>query len=268
MKIGLVGCGSIGRAVAKAIDEEINELQLVSVYDIDRKKAIDLINHLQKKPEIAENISQVIEKTDLTIEAASPRVVGELLKTVIEKKKDILIMSIGGVLDNLELIEKIKKGKDCRVFFPSGAIAGVDGLNAAREREIHSVTLTTCKPPQALAGAPYILQQGIDLESINKPTMIFEGSCREAVKAFPKNINISAILSIAGVGMDKTKVQIIADPELTRNIHKLKVKGDFGEMEVKIENVPYPTNPKTSYIAALSAIATLKKIVSPVKIGT
>ena len=268
MKVGIVGCGTIGKIVAKAIDEEIDGLELTSVCDIDRKKAVDLIKSLRKKPDIAENIVQLAEDTDFIVESASADVVGKLLKIAVEKKKNVMIMSVGGVLDNLDLVEKIKKSKDCEIFFPSGAIVGIDGLNAARERKIQSVILTTSKPPKALAGAPYITQHGINLDSIDKPTVIFEGNCLEAVKAFPKNINISAMLSIAGVGVEKTKVRIIADPKLTRNIHKFNAKGEFGEMEVKVENVPSPANPKTSYIAALSAIATLKKMVSSVKLGT
>jgi len=130
------------------------------------------------------------------------------------------------------------------------------------------VTLTTSKPPLALEGAPYIAKKGIDLKRINKPTLIFEGSCRQAIEAFPKNINVSATLSLVGIGIDKTKVCIIADPFLNRNVHHIVVQGNFGKIEIKVSNIPSPTNPKTSYLAALSAIATLKKIVSSLQIGT
>jgi aspartate dehydrogenase len=268
MKVGIIGCGAIGRVIAKAIDKKIPGLQIALVHDRERMKALKLVEELKTKPEIAEDVPEVVEGSDLTVEAASSKIVGQLLKLAMEKKKDVMVLSIGGALDHLELLERIGKEGGCRVFFPSGAIIGLDGLNAAREGKIRSVTLTTSKPPPAFAGAPYIVQHKIKLESITQPTVIFEGSSREAVKAFPRNINVSAVLSLAGVGMDKTKVRIVADPHLLKNTHKIEVQGDFGEMEVLIKNVPSPDNPKTSLLAALSAVATLKKMVSPLKIGT
>jgi len=268
MKVGLIGCGAIGGVIAKAIDKEIPHLQLTLLHDREKVKALKLAEELKTKPKIAEDIQGVVEGSDLIVEAASSKIVAQLLKLAMGKGKDVMIMSIGGVLDHLELLEGIKKEGRCRVFFPSGAIAGLDGLNAAREGEIQSVTLITSKPPRAFAGAPYIMQHKIELESIVQPTVIFEGSSREAVKAFPRNINVSAILSLAGVGMDETKVRIVADPHLLRNTHKIQIQGDFGEMEVLVRNVPSPDNPKTSLLAALSAVATLKKMISSVKIGT
>lgn len=268
MKVGLIGCGAIGRQVAKAIDKEIHQFKLLLVYDKEKAKIDSLIQNLKIKPGVALNINQVVEKTDLIVEAASPKVVGELLNLVAGKRKDLLIMSAGGLLEHLDTLKRIKKERKCKIFLPSGAIAGLDGVCAAREEEIYSITLTTTKPPQAFTAAPYILQHKVDLKNINKPTLLFEGNSREAIKAFPKNINVSATLSLAGVGIEKTKVRIIADPDITKNKHRIQIKGVFGEMEIIVENIPSLANPKTSYLAALSAVATLKKIVSPVKIGT
>jgi len=268
MKVGLIGCGAIGSEVAYAIDKEIRQIDLSIVYDIEKTKVDRLLSNLTKKPEVASSIRQVVEKANLTVEAASPQIVEELLTLALKKDKDILIMSIGGVLGHLDILEKIKKEGRCKVYFPSGAIAGLDGLNAAQEKEIYSITLTTTKHPQALAGAPYITRHKIKLKNIKKPTLIFEGTSMEAIKAFPRNINVSATLSLAGIGMEKTKVRIVADPGITKNKHKIEIKGVFGEMEIVVKNIPSATNPKTSYLAALSAVATLRKIVNPVKIGT
>lgn len=268
MKVGLVGCGAIGREVAVSIDKEIPGVSLSVIYDIQREKASELLEILKRKPQVASSLLEVAERCDFIVEAASSSVVKELLEIALEKKRDVLIMSIGGVLAHLDLIEKIEKEGRCRVFFPSGAIAGVDGLIAAREKEIYSVCLTTFKHPKAIADAPYVLENKIDLDEVKKPTVIFEGTSREAVKAFPRNINISATLSLAGIGMEKTKVKIIADPAIVKNIHKIQIKGVFGEIEVVVKNVPSHLNPRTSYLAALSAVATLKKIASFVKIGT
>ncbi len=268
MKVGLIGCGAIGKVVARSIDEEIPQLELSFVHDKDREKATNLIAKLKKKPKVVNSVEYLVEKSDLVVEAASSEIVGELLQLVMKNQKDLMIMSIGGLLQNLDLLEKIRKEGKCRIFLPSGAIAGLDGLNAARESNIKSVLLITSKPLQAFANEPYILEKKLDLQRIKKPTVIFEGSCREAVKVLPRNINVSATLSLAGIGMDKTKVRIIADPNLLRNTHRISIQGDFGEMEIEVQNVPSPDNPKTSYLATLSAVATLKKMVSPIKIGT
>lgn len=268
MKVGLIGCGTIGSVMAKAMDGKIPGLYLVGIHDREKTKALKLREILKQKPEIVESIAEVFDRADLIVEAASPQIVGDLLELAVEKVKDLMIMSVGGLLNHLKLLERIRKERRLRVFLPSGAIAGLDGLNAAREGKIQSVTLITSKPPQAFAGAPYLREHKIQLKNILHPKIIFEGSSKEAVEAFPRNINVSAILSLAGVGVDKTRVRIIADPNLVTNTHRIQIKGDFGEMEIKVKNVPSPDNPKTSFIAALSAIATLRKIADPLKIGT
>lgn len=268
MKVGLIGCGAIGDEIAHAIDKQIPQMQLGMIYDIQREKANRVANTLTLQPKMASGIQQVVEETDFIVEAASAEIVGELLELVLQKEKHVLIMSIGGVLEHLDIIERIKKGGGCNIYFPSGAIAGLDGLNAAREKEIESVILTTTKHPTALAGASCHLEEKINLEEIKKPTLIFEGTAREAVRAFPKNINVSAALSLAGIGMEKTRVRIVADPGMEKNQHKIQIKGACGQMQIIVNNVPSPANPKTSYLAALSAVATLKKIISPIKIGT
>jgi len=266
IKVGLVGCGVIGTEIAKAIDKKIPVLRLVAICDRNEDKEHRLIQLLDSKPVLA-TIEGVIEASDLVIEAASAQVVGSLARKVIENGKDIMIMSVGGMVDYLYLFDEARK-RGCRIYFPSGAIAGLDGVKAAKEAHINSVTLTTSKPPSGLRGAPYVVERGIDLENIKERTVIFEGTCKEAVKAFPKNINVAASLSFAGIGIDKTKVRVIADPSLKRNVHHISLEGDFGKMETEVENVPSPFNPKTSYLAALSAIATLREIADTIHIGT
>jgi aspartate dehydrogenase len=154
------------------------------------------------------------------------------------------------------------------VILPSGAIAGIDAVKAAKIAGIDSVTLTTSKPPYSLKGAPYLEEKGIDLDSIEKETVIFEGSALQAVKAFPKNINVSALLSIAGSGFGDTKVRIITSPEYNRNIHEIRLESKAGTFTFRAENVPFPSNPKTSYLAALSAMAALGEYLSGIRIGT
>lgn len=266
IKVGLVGCGVIGTEIAKAIDEKIPQMRLVAICDRNKDKEEHLIQLLEDKPTSA-TIKGVIEAADLVIEAASPQIAGDLARKVIENGKDIMIMSVGGMVDYLYLFDEARK-KGCRIYFPSGAIAGLDGVKAAKEAHINSVTLTTSKPPSGLWGAPYIIEKEIDLSGIKKRMVIFEGTCKEAVKAFPKNINVAATLSFAGIGMYKTRVRVIVDPSLERNVHHIVVEGDFGKIKIWVENMPSPFNPKTSYLAALSAIATLREIADTVQIGT
>jgi aspartate dehydrogenase len=266
MRVGIVGCGVIGTELAQAIDREIEDAQLVTLTDIDEKKAKELADSLEEKPKIL-LLDELIKESDLIIEAASKDVVSSLARKVIEQGKDIMIMSVGGLLGNEDILDLARK-KDCKIYLPSGALAGLDGVKSASIGRIDSVTLTTRKPPEGLRGAPYIIRKKIDLDAINKETVIFEGTAAEAVKGFPKNINVSAALSLAGIGAEKTRVKIIVDPGIKRNIHEIEVKGEFGRLVSRTENLPSPKNPKTSYLACLSAIATLKGIVSSIKVGT
>jgi len=213
-------------------------------------------------------LSELVGASDLLVEAASKAAAPAIIRSALERSRDVLVMSVGGLLEHAtELIGLAEKhGK--RLYVPSGAIAGVDAIKGAMVGRVFKVTLTTRKPPHSLESAPYIVQKGIDLKPLEKPTVIFSGSAREAVPAFPANINVAAALSLAGLGADKTEVRIIADPTTDKNTHEIEAEGDFGKLFVRMENVPSPTNPKTSYMAALSAIALLRRITAPLVVGT
>ncbi len=267
IRLGIIGCGAIGTEIAKACGSILKDkIDLVSIFDIDKDK----ISVLEKKigRDIGANsLDILIEKSDFLFEAASSSISAEMLKKAIAKFKDIMIMSIGGLLNREELLEKARR-KGIKVYLPSGALAGIDALKAAGISKIESVTLITKKPPGGLEGAPYLLEHNIDLNKITDETIVFKGNAEEAVKGFPKNINVSALLSLAGIGADKTRVKIVTSPSFTRNTHEVEIKGEFGTIKTETSNVPSPANPKTSYLAVLSAIATLKGIVGSVKIGT
>jgi aspartate dehydrogenase len=147
-------------------------------------------------------------------------------------------------------------------------VAGIDGLKSGAVGGIHLVELTTRKPPSGFEGNEYVKEKGIDLPSIEKEKTLFTGSAKEAVKFFPENVNVAASLSLAGIGPEATRVKIVADPSAAENVHEIKVRGEFGRLFVRVENVPSIANPKTSYLAALSAIATLKSISYPIRVGT
>jgi aspartate dehydrogenase len=268
MKVGVIGCGFIGNTLANAIEgmDEIDE-----VYLFDRKISCTegLASKLQKGISV-ENLEDLITNVDLVIEAGSQDAVKNFAEDVLVKGKDLLIMSVGALADD-KLWEKLQdtaKKNNCRIYLPSGAICGIDGLKSASSAGIDEVIIETTKPPKGLANVRYITKQGLDLNKLKKPLVVFDGTAREAVSHFPKNINISACVSLAGIGFDRTKVRIIVDPAATRNQHSLICRGRFGEFTCIIKNMPSMSNPKTSYLAALSAIATLKKIVGGVWIGT
>ena len=156
----------------------------------------------------------------------------------------------------------------CCLYLPSGGVVGIDGLKAARIGKIHRAMITTRKPPQGFEDAPYVIKHGIKLKNLKEEKVLFEGNAIAAVKGFPKNINVSATLSLAGIGAKKTKVRIIATPHMLVNVHEIYVVGDFGSFYTRTENFPSEQNPRTSRLAMLSAIATLERILKNVKIGT
>jgi aspartate dehydrogenase len=179
-----------------------------------------------------------------------------------------MIMSVGGVAGRLKQLNALAKNNHSRVYIPSGALSGIDALKAANIGRINKVILTTIKNPASFRGVKYIETRGINLNKIKKDTVLFSGKAAEAVKYFPQNINVAAVLSLAGIGVNKTRVRIIASPEVTRNIHEVRIESGAGNITTRTENVLHPDNPKTSYLAVLSAVAMLKQILGPVKIGT
>ncbi len=266
-KIGIVGCGAMGSTIAKAIVSDFKkQARLAALYDIDSGKSQKLGNILNKKNIVVSGLMDLIKKSDLVIESAHSNSSRDIALKAIKKKRDCLIMSVGGLIDAQDVLALAKR-KGCKVYIPSGAICGIDGLKAHKMAGIKKVILTTRKPPLALKGAPYITENKIDLEKINQETLIFEGTAADAVLAFPQNTNVAATLSLAGIGKDKTYVRIVSSPEYSGNTHEIQIESDAGSTFIRCENSPSPDNPKTSYLAILSAIATLKGILDPVKIG-
>jgi len=254
MKIGMIGCGAIGTDVAKAADE-MDEIEEIFLFDRDKKVA-EKLNKKIKKSKI-KKVEEFLEKVDVVFEAASQKAVIEYAEKVLTHGKDIIVMSIGSLSDDkfrLKL-EKNAKKNNCKIYLPSGAVCGIDGILSASIGEINEATLVTTKPPKALD------------KKYTKRTVVFDGTAREAVKKFPKNINVAANLSIAGIGFDKTQVEIVVDPVATRNSHKILAHGKFGRLRAEVENMPNPNNPGSSYMASLSAIATLKRLINPIQIG-
>ncbi len=254
MKLGIIGCGAIGTDVAKAA-EEFPEIDTIYLHDVNKEAEKTLVNQLAKAKGASSEI--LLNQSDVVFEAASQEAVKLYAEKVLKQGKDIIIMSIGSLFDDefRNHLEKIARKHHSKLFLPSGAVCGIDGILSASGDTIDKVTLVTTKPPKALG------------KNFKKRTVVFNGTAREAVQKFPKNINVAANLSIAGIGFDKTEVEIVADPVATRNSHKILAHGRFGRLRAEVENMPNPNNPGSSYLASLSAIATLKRIINPIQIG-
>ena len=270
-KIGLLGCGAIGTQIALAIDSGKIPGTLTHVYDFSKEVSSTLVEKLKNKPIIVEN-SHLLSSypVDIVVEAASQDAVRNVAHSVLQNKRDLMIMSVGALLDEsiYDILYDACEHFHKTIYLPSGAIGGLDAIKSVRD-QLDSLTLTTTKHPRSLKGAKFFETSNIDLDKINSPTIIFEGTAREAVSLFPANINVAALLSLIGLGSEKTKVKIIADPNTAKNTHNIMAQGKFGQMNFTIENVPDETNPKTSRLAILSAIETLRKYCSSgISIGT
>ncbi|MFH1397033.1 MAG: aspartate dehydrogenase [Candidatus Omnitrophota bacterium] len=269
LKIGIVGCGAIGASLAKEIKKNFTgQAVLSALFDIDSQKSQKLAQALRDNGLITKTLKQLIIRSKLVIESASAKSSWEISREALKSRKDVLVMSVGGIINNFKELSALAKTNKAKVYIPSGAISGIDALKAAGISGINRVTLTTIKNPVSFKGVKYIEDKKINLSKIKKDTLIFSGSAKEAVKFFPQNINVAAILSLAGIGEVNTRVNIIASPGTKRNIHQITVDSNGGKISCRTENVLHPDNPKTSYLAFLSAVAVLGQIFEPVRIGT
>jgi aspartate dehydrogenase len=263
--IGLLGCGTIGTQLALAIESgNIANASLAGLFDIVNSNAKSLKSKLNSNTELYFDFDALINSSaNIIIEAASQQAVRDFGKPIIEANKDLMIMSVGALADTTFLAELLDlpavTNGHSRIYVPTGAIAGIDAIRSVRNL-LDSLTLTTTKSPKALAGAPFLEKSRVNLDTVTKITAIYEGSAAEAVKLFPANVNVAAVLSLAGIGADKTKVRIVVDPQATTNQHEITATGSFGDIKITVNNVTTPGNPKTSFLAILSAIECLRSI--------
>lgn len=268
MKIGIIGCGFIGAMLAKEC-ATIDEIESILLFDKIASRARETSSTIEKC-DAASHSTELISSSDLVIESASRAAVRKYGPLVLGAGKDFMLLSVGAFQDLSlydNIVELTKKNR-ANLYIPSGAVGGIDALKSASVAKMDSVELTTTKSPASLEGAPFFDEKGVNMDGIRDRTTVFEGSAREAIKHFPRNVNVSAALSLAGVGFDRTRVKVVLDPTVTVNSHKLKVSGRFGNFSMELNNFPALSNPKTSYLAALSAIAMIRNIVTGVWLGT
>lgn len=256
-RVALLGCGYIGTQLALAVDSGRIPARLERVYDTSEEAAQALVSKLDSKPQITENPHLLsYPPVDIVVEAASQGAVREVALSVLQNRRDLMVMSVGAFMDEAvrEVLEEACVDYQSRIYLPSGAAGGLDAISAAR-REIEHVSITTTKNPASLRGAPHFEMESTDADSITERTVLYSGGATEAVRRFPANANVAGAVSMAA-GRE-AEVVVVADPDTESNTHTIRVRGGFGSMEFKTDNVPEPSNPRTSRLAALSAVRTL-----------
>ena len=264
-RIAIAGLGTIGRAVARKLADGLPGLALSAIATRDRAKAQAWLDREGIAcPLVA--LDELPEHTDLAVECAPAAILDQICRPMLNAGKEVMVLSASALLPRPDLIE-LARAQGGQIIVPTGALIGFDAVSAAAEGTISSVQMVTRKPPNGLAGAPYLVANGISLDGLKSALCVFKGSARDAAAAFPANVNVVAALSLAGIGPDRTTIEIWADPAVTRNCHQIKVDADSASFTMAIENIP-SENPKTGRITALSAIAALRKLGSPLQVGT
>jgi aspartate dehydrogenase len=264
LRVGIAGYGAIGRGLAAALRRGIKGLTLAAIASRDEARL-----RASLPPGAAPAIVPVAElprHADVIIECAPAAALPAIAVPALEAGRMLVVLSCGALLDNEHLIG-LAEQHGGRILVPTGALLGLDAVLAAREGEISSVTMKSSKPPRGLVGAPYLVAHKIELEGIKEPVRVFEGSAREAARGFPANVNVAVALSLAGIGPDRTRIAIWADPTITRNTHVIEVESDAARFSMRIEGVP-SENPRTGKITAQSVVALLRKLRAPLAVGT
>lgn len=264
-RIAIAGLGAIGRALARRLAAGVPNLTLACVAARDVGRAQAWLEEAGIACPVVP-LDDFPEHADLAVEAAPAAILEAICRPMLEAGRRVMVLSAGALLPRPDLIE-LARERGGQIIVPTGALLGLDAVTAAAEGEIHSVRMTTRKPPKGLAGAPYLEANGIAVEGLIEAKHVFGGTAREAALGFPANVNVAAALALAGIGPDRTMIDIWADPAVTRNHHTIEVDADSARFTLSIENVP-SENPKTGRITALSALAALRKLHAPLRIGT
>ena len=265
VRIAIAGLGAIGTKVMEALDAGIPGCALAAVAARDLARARTRVAQLrQPVPVVALHALEPL--ADMVVECAPAHLLPELATPFLRAGKTVVVLSASALLSHPALIDLARQNGG-QVVVPTGALLGLDAITAAIEGAIHSVTMVTRKPVRGLVGAPYLVANDIRIEDIDAPVCVFRGTPRDAAVGFPANLNVAVALSLAGIGPDRTTLEIWADPSLTRNTHSVVVESDAARLTMTIENIP-SDNPKTGRITALSVIAWLRKLRAPLRVGT
>ena len=266
IRIAIGGLGAIGKALARRLtDGSVPGVVLAAVSAKNQEKAREFIHTLPHAVPVLE-LSQLEPVADIVVECAPAAILGDVIGPFLRARKKAIVLSVGAILFRPDLIE-LARLSGGTILVPTGALIGLDAVVAAAEGEIHSVQMITRKPPNGLAGAPYLIEHGISMEGLTEPLKVFTGNAKEAAKGFPANLNVVVALALAGIGPDRTMLEIWADPTVVRNTHTITVDSDSAKFTMTMENIP-SENPKTGRIVAQSVTALLRKMTSSFVVGT
>jgi len=267
LRVAVGGFGAIGKVVAKALDSGIDGLSLAAVSARDAARAAAAMAGFSKPAPVVP-LERLWEVADLVIECAPAKHLRDLAEPTLANGRTLVTLSCGALLDNFDLIDLARRHGG-RVLVPTGALLALDAVQAAAlGGGISRVQMITRKPPNGLEGAPYLVENQIRVTGLTEAKLVFSGTARAAARGFPANVNVAAALAMAGLGPDRTMIDIWADPAIDRNIHRIEVDADAASFSMEIKNVPSLENPKTGRLTALSVIALLRKLTSPLAIGT
>ena len=267
LKLAVAGLGAIGLTVARRVDAgELAGIQLSAVAARDHAKARRAMAEF-RAPAPLSTLAGLAEAADIILECLPPSEFAAVAEPAIARGRLFVPLSVGALLDHWHLVERAK-ATGARILVPTGALLGLDAVRAAAEGNISEVRMVTRKPPPSLAGAPLLTERNISLEGLKAPLQVFQGSAREAIAGFPANVNVAVALSLAGIGPDRTRVEIWADPSVTRNTHSIVVTSDSSDLNMTIQNLPSLENAKTGRITALSALAALRRLTAELVVGT
>ena len=265
LRVGIGSLGTVGYAVARRLNEGIDGLRLEAVSARDTERARTRLADFSSPVEVVP-LKELAGRCDVVVECAPAEVFFDVAEPAVRAGRILVPISVGALLEHGSLVE-LARVSGARIIVPSGALLGLDAVRAAAEGRIDSVRMVTRKPPRGLAGAPYLKAHGIDVSNLNTPLKVFEGTAREGAVGFPANVNVAAALGLAGVGPDATRLEIWADPTVSRNTHHITVEADSARFELTIENVPTEENPRTGRLVAHSVVATLRRLTAPLTVG-
>ena len=265
LKVGIGSLGTVGYAVAKRLDEGVDGLLLTAVAARDESRAAERVRGFRHPVEVVP-LESLAERCDVVVECAPAEVFRRIAEPAVRAGRVLIPISVGALLDNLSLVESARTS-GARIVVPSGALLGLDAVRAAAEGEISEVRMVTRKPPRGLEGAPHLVKHGIDVSNLSAPLLVFKGNARDGAAGFPANVNVAAALGLAGVGPDRTQLEIWADPTVTTNTHHITVQSDSARFELKIDNIPTEENPRTGRLVANSVVTTLRRLTAPLTVG-
>ena len=271
MRIGLLGGGTIARLFLDQVRAgKMGEAQAVAVAGRAGGSRSRRLAAEYGVPHVVGPEALIAARPDVVVEAASHDAVREYGETLLTHRIALIVLSGGALVDDAlrQRLERAAAAQGALLYVPSGGIGGLDALKAACAAGAVEVSIAVTKPPAAWRNIPFVERLGIDLDGLREAVTLFEGTAREGVPHFPANVNIAAVLALAGVGFDRTRLKVVADPALRFNTHFIRIKGPTGTVDLKFESVPSPDNPKTAMLACYSALAALRQFASPVRYGT